>query len=173
MLSPQDLVSWHWVPERASLLLGSLEVTPGEMLRSASVWPEILAQHLVIGGRERGLGPGVTPSGQWGERNPRAFVSQAARTGPVWELGTLPSPETGLFFPHRLYLCFTVLAQRTHLPQLEPGEGEAWALALRWRPGSDVSSHRRLSSGDTESTGGGKLPPHPTPFWRLRPFSSN
>lgn len=40
---------------------------------------QILAQHLVIGGRERGLGPGEwPPSGQWGERGtPGTFVSQA------------------------------------------------------------------------------------------------
>ena len=141
-----------WCPgtgcQKASLLLGSLERPLGEMLGRLRL-AQILAQHLVIGGRERGLGPGVTPSGQWGEREPRGLrFTEAARTGPVWELGTLPSPETGLFFPTA-----STSASLSWLRRLAP-----------------IGA---MSSGDTESTGGEKLHrPHPTPFWRLTPLLS-
>lgn len=123
-----------WCPgtgcQKASLLLGSLEMPLGEMLGRLRL-AQILAQHLVIGGRERGLGPGVTPSGQWGEREPRGLrFTEAARTGPVWELGTLPSPETGLFFP-TASTSASLSWPSAPICLGEPGEGEAWALRLR------------------------------------------
>ena len=65
----QDLVSWHWVAEGIAP-----EMPQGEMLVRLRL-AQILAQHVVIGGRGGGLGTEGAPSGQW-RGNPGAFVSQ-------------------------------------------------------------------------------------------------
>lgn len=125
-----------WCPgtgwQKASLLLGSLEMPQGEMLGRLRL-AQILAQHVVMGGRGGGLGPEVAPSGQWGEREPRGLrFTEVARTEPAEELGTLPSPETGLSFPTAPFSASLSWPSAPICQGLgEPEEREAWALRLR------------------------------------------
>ena len=107
-----------WCPgtgwQKALLLLGSLEMPHGEMLGRLHL-VQILAQHVVMGGRGRGLGAEVAPSGQWGEREPRVLLfTEVARTGRARDAAVF---QNRALLPHRPFLCFTVLAQRTHLPR--------------------------------------------------------
>ena len=74
----QDLASWHWVAEGIAP-----EMPQGETLLRLRL-AQILAQHVVLGGRGGGLGPEVAPSGHWSEREPRDLrFTEIARTGPA------------------------------------------------------------------------------------------